>query len=211
MHQTHFVAGAAAWLGYAAATRPAHPLTVFAAAAVAAAGALIPDLDTPRSAAATSFGYPTRLLGWTIRKGCGGHRKITHSVLGTALFWVAAVALHRGFPHLLPSWAVLPLITGFACHIGMDMLTIEGCPLGWPLDTRKYHLLPQEIRIRTGLRPVAVAMPPRVKGRPRAEWTHRTHTPDGSRRKRHTSEWWLIRPVTTAATVVLAVLILAGR
>jgi inner membrane protein len=211
MHQTHFVAGAAAWLGYAVATQPGHPLAVFASAGVAAVGALVPDLDTPRSAAATSLGYPTRILGWGIRKSCGGHRTLTHCILGTALFWVLAVAAHRGFPHLLPAWAVLPLVTGFACHIAMDMLTIEGCPLFWPFDTRKYHLLPEEIRVRTGLRPVAVAMPPRGKGQPKPQPTRRTHTRDGERRKRHTAEWWLIRPVTTAATVVLAVLVAVGR
>jgi membrane-bound metal-dependent hydrolase YbcI (DUF457 family) len=204
MHQTHMIGGAGGWLGYVAVAHPGHPLTALAPAGVAAFGALLPDLDTPRSAAATSFGYPTRILGWTIRKGCGGHRKITHSILGTALFSLAMFVLHRGVP-TIPGWVFAPAVAGFAIHITMDMLTIEGCPLGWPLDPRKYHLLPEGLRVRTGLRPVPV---PVVKGQAP---TRRTHTPDGKRRKRHTSEWWLIRPVTTVAAVVLAVLVAAGR
>ena len=55
--------------------------------------ALLPDMDKCGSSPARSLGFLSEAVAWTIAKLSGGHRHLTHSVLGVAIFtglaWVA--------------------------------------------------------------------------------------------------------------------------
>jgi membrane-bound metal-dependent hydrolase YbcI (DUF457 family) len=92
MGRTHATAGAAA--GAAWAEYIAHlslPGTIVLAGLTAGA-AVLPDVDHPNSTMAHSFGFLTKLIATVIGKVSGGHRKLTHSLLGIGLFWLAAAA-----------------------------------------------------------------------------------------------------------------------
>ncbi|WP_020577335.1 metal-dependent hydrolase [Actinopolymorpha alba] len=56
------------------------------------------------------------------------------SVLG------AAVLVERGTT--LPGWLAFAMAGGAAVHILGDMITVQGCPLGWPTGTHRVSLLP---------------------------------------------------------------------
>jgi membrane-bound metal-dependent hydrolase YbcI (DUF457 family) len=64
-------------------------------AALTAGWATWNDLDQCGSCAARSLGFLSESVAWVIRKMSGGHRHLTHSVLGVAIFTVLAwVACH---------------------------------------------------------------------------------------------------------------------
>jgi inner membrane protein len=69
-----------------------------------------------------------------------GHRTLTHSLLGVALFALLARLLLGGFPGLF-----LALVAGYASHVFADALNTRGVPLLWPLG-RPFRLLPGGIR-----------------------------------------------------------------
>ncbi len=182
MGHTHLLIGGAAWLGFQAiATMMGHPEISAGVALggwfVASFAALLPDIDTKNSLASKFFGWPTEFISWVIRKTCGGHRKITHSLLGEAIVlafvWGAVAEWH------LALWFGLAAAIGWTSHVVADMLTREGCPLLWPLSKYKFgvHL------VTTGLE--------KVKGH-------------------HTSEWWIVSPMTIAATLVFAGMLMVG-
>lgn len=92
MGRTHATAGAAtgaAWAEYIA--HLSLPATIVLAGLTAGA-AVLPDVDHPNSTMAHSFGFLTKLIATVIGKVSGGHRKLTHSLLGIGLFWAAAAA-----------------------------------------------------------------------------------------------------------------------
>ena len=187
MAPTHAMIGGAVWLSANAAIF-AHPYPVptFAGAAVAAAFAVAPDIDLKGSEASRFLPPVTSLVSWVVRESCGGHRRITHSLLGALLFAAGCAGLVAltGWPQ----WLALAAACGWLAHIAADMMTIKGCPLRWP-DLTPWYLLPPELRVRTGLRPIKVK---------------------GSNRRRHTSEWWLVRPAAFVTCVGVGVLILLG-
>jgi membrane-bound metal-dependent hydrolase YbcI (DUF457 family) len=57
--------------------------------------ALTPDLDSCGSSQARCLGFLTRSLAWVIRSVSGGHRHLTHSLIGIAAFTgLAGLACH---------------------------------------------------------------------------------------------------------------------
>lgn len=182
MGHTHILIGGAAWLGFQAiAVAMGHPEVGAGIALggwfIASFAALLPDIDTKNSLASKFFGWVTEAVSWIIRKSTGGHRKITHSLLGVAIIWALMSAAIVGL-HMAP-WIGLAVVIGWCSHIAADMLTREGCPLLWPFSRYKFglHL------VTTGL---------------------------GKKNGRHTSEWWLISPLAIGATIVFALMLLAG-
>ena len=69
-----------------------------------------------------------------------GHRTLTHSLLGVALFALLSWLVLGAYPNLL-----LALVAGYASHIFADALNTRGVPLLWPLG-RPMRLLPGGIR-----------------------------------------------------------------
>lgn len=47
----------------------------------------------------------------------------------------------------LPLWVAVAMALGAAVHIAGDMITVQGCPLGWPTQPRRVYLLPAPLRI----------------------------------------------------------------
>jgi membrane-bound metal-dependent hydrolase YbcI (DUF457 family) len=52
--------------------------------------ALLPDMDKCGSSPARSLGFVSEAVAWTIGKLSGGHRHLTHSILGVAIFTALA-------------------------------------------------------------------------------------------------------------------------
>lgn len=98
-------------------------------------GGLFPDIDQPTSDMWDNF-RGGQLLGKWICKILGGHRHVSHSLLGISLFgflidrflqWIHPVVL---IDMTIVWWSFM---IGFVSHIIADMPTKEGVPLFWPL------------------------------------------------------------------------------
>jgi len=116
-------------------------------AGAAAVGALLPDLDAPRSkigqwsvGGIKPFFLPSQAINRSV-----GHRSISHSLL--ALVFIAGVGLVLSS---FVGWQVsLALWLGYASHLLTDSSTRSGIPLLYPRP-RRFHLLPKPLRIVTG-------------------------------------------------------------
>jgi membrane-bound metal-dependent hydrolase YbcI (DUF457 family) len=71
---------------------PAHlgPSQLALFAGLTAGAAVLPDIDHPDSSLAHCFGFLTKSFAWLIGRVSGGHRHLTHAVLGVAGFTVLA-------------------------------------------------------------------------------------------------------------------------
>lgn len=96
---THALSGAVAGLavGLYLTHPPTAQLVLFTG--LTAGAAVLPDIDHPNSTLAHCFGFLTRSVAWLIGKFSGGHRHLTHAVLGVAGFeflaWMAAKFRHE--------------------------------------------------------------------------------------------------------------------
>jgi membrane-bound metal-dependent hydrolase YbcI (DUF457 family) len=141
MGKTHLLIGGAAWLGIAAIPGSGlihNSLAIGAGWFLASFGALCPDMDQKQSMGSKMFGPITGAVSWLVRKVSGGHRKLTHSLLGfaivAAIFGACVVGLH-----LIP-WIAAAFLVGWVSHVLADMLTVQGCPLMYPSSRRSYGL-----------------------------------------------------------------------
>jgi membrane-bound metal-dependent hydrolase YbcI (DUF457 family) len=77
--------------------QPAAQLALFTG--LTAGAAVLPDVDHPDSTLAHCFGFLTKSVAWLIGKISGGHRHLTHAILGVAGFeflaWLAAKFRHE--------------------------------------------------------------------------------------------------------------------
>lgn len=116
-------------------------------------GGIAPDIDQPTAPLwrnLPSGGFFGRIFD----KALGGHRFLTHSLLGVALFGlVVQLGLHGLQPLLgqidigLVWWAFM---IGIVSHLLMDSFTKEGVPWLLPIPT-KFGLPPlKSLRITTG-------------------------------------------------------------
>ena len=141
MGHTHWVIGGMSWLGGLVALPHEYPLNVLTIAggfAIAALAALQPDIDSKKSLAAKMLGPVTEAISWCVRTLFGGHRKITHSLLGWAIVGVTVFALSHWLH--VPYWIPAAIMVGWASHILADMTTKVGCPLLWPGNKHNYGL-----------------------------------------------------------------------
>ena len=87
-------------------------------------------------------------LGWLllrlIRRGAGGHRRLTHSLvlsvpaaLGAALLWDAGSHQAAG--------VLAALAWGQWLHLVGDLVTVSGVPVLYPLSRRDLRILPQPL------------------------------------------------------------------
>lgn len=144
---THAIFGVAALTGIAliAGTEPS--IYAYPAAVVAA---WLPDVDNPRSRLGNGLSrlkspvlnLVTRPLSWALRVTSFllvrtvGHRTLTHSLLGVALFMLPVWLLLGDYPNVLYA-----LGAGYASHLVADALNTRGVPLLWPLGG-SFRLLP---------------------------------------------------------------------
>ncbi len=123
-------------------------------------GALLPDLDAPRSLLSTfSVGsrrenvQPFALPALVLHRALG-HRGFLHSLAGLVLVTVLlslpiGLWLGNAFGYALAAQAFVALVLGYASHLALDACTRTGVLLLYPDKTRRFFL-PPPWRITTG-------------------------------------------------------------
>lgn len=148
---THAIFGVAALSGTALLSGMEPPVYAYP---LAVAAAWLPDVDNPRSRLGNGLSRKkspvlntvTRPLSWALRTTSYflvrtvGHRTLTHSILGVAVFLLPIWLLLGSFPS-----AVMAIAAGCISHLVADALNTPGVPLLWPLG-RRFRLLPGGIR-----------------------------------------------------------------
>ncbi len=148
---THAVFGVAALTGSFLLVGEAPPVYAYPAAVIAA---WIPDVDNPRSRLGNGLSRtksPTinaiaRPVSWALRATSFtlfrtvGHRTLTHSLLGVALFVILVSPVT-----VLSADLFVALVVGYVSHLVADALNTRGVPLLWPVG-RRFRLLPKGIR-----------------------------------------------------------------
>ncbi len=136
---THAIFGVAALTGTALLAGTEPPLYTYPAAIVAA---WLPDVDNQRSRLGNGLSrlkspvlnLATRPLSWMLRVTSFmlvrtvGHRTLTHSLLGVALFMLPVWLLLGDYPNVFYA-----LVAGYSSHLLADALNTRGVPLLWPL------------------------------------------------------------------------------
>jgi len=124
------------------------PQNVGELAALAALGALLPDLDTASSKLASlslGGGRPLAPLALALHRALG-HRGLLHSPAGWLGFGLLCLPLALWAPWPAP----LALFMGYGSHLAADACTRSGIP-AWPSrKDRRWHLLPPRLRLTTG-------------------------------------------------------------
>lgn len=116
-------------------------------------GGIAPDIDQPTAPLWRNLPVG-RFLGRIFDKLLGGHRFLSHSLLGLALFGFLAKLLlnflHPIMPHINSGLVWWAFIIGMISHLVMDTLTKEGVPWLLPIPV-KFGLPPlKSLRITTG-------------------------------------------------------------
>jgi membrane-bound metal-dependent hydrolase YbcI (DUF457 family) len=136
----------------------ASPRTVTLATALVAVlanqlGGIAPDIDQPTAPLWRNL-PEGKIFGKLFDKSVGGHRFLTHSLLGFALFGflthLLLTFLHPIMGHVDSSLVWWAFMIGMLSHLFMDTLTKEGVPWLLPLPV-KFGLPPvKDLRITTG-------------------------------------------------------------
>lgn len=153
--RTHDLAALTA-LGVVILLEPARTVTLATALIALLAnqiGGIAPDIDQPTAPLWRNL-PEGHLFGKVFGKAAGGHRFLTHSILGVALFSYVMHLLLQFLHPLMPRvniglvwWAFL---IGMLSHLVMDTLTKEGVPWLLPIPV-KFGLPPLKAwRITTG-------------------------------------------------------------
>ena len=154
--RTHDIAAATSLLGVIAVV-PQLPTITFATAVLAVlanqVGGIIPDIDQPTAPFWRNLPIGG-VFGKIISKMLGGHRFLTHSVLGLALVGTLAYFLLNFLQPIMPSvatsvvwWA---LMIGMLSHLVMDTLTKEGVPWLLPIPIKFGFPPVKKLRVTTG-------------------------------------------------------------
>ena len=159
---THAVFGVAALAGYSLLVGEAPPLYTYPAAVISS---WLPDVDNPRSRLGNGLGRmkdPTlnlltrpvscalRVASFTLFRTVG-HRTLTHSLLGVALFTTLVSPAAALSPDLFAA-----LVTGYVSHLAADALNKKGVRLLWPAGWH-FRLLAGGVR-SGGLAEILVAL-----------------------------------------------------
>ena len=153
--RTHDVAAITA-LAFVAVLQPAQALalsTILAALLANQIGGIAPDIDQPTAPFWRNLPVG-KLFGKVFDTLIGGHRFVSHSLVGLVLFGLLAnVVLHFLRPILghidiqIVWWAFM---IGIASHLVMDTFTKEGVPWILPLPI-KFGIPPlKRLRVTTG-------------------------------------------------------------
>lgn len=116
-------------------------------------GGIAPDIDQPTAPFWRNLPIG-HFMGRVVDKGLGGHRFLTHSILGIAIIGFLARSLLAFLHPLMPNvnigyvwWAFM---IGMLSHLVMDSLTKEGVPWLLPIPV-KFGVPPlRKFRITTG-------------------------------------------------------------
>lgn len=116
-------------------------------------GGITPDIDQPTAPLWKNLPIG-KYIGRTFDKFLGGHRFLSHSILGAILFCFAfhyiLHVLTPSFPNLNMDIIWYAYIIGYVSHLIMDSLTTEGVPWLLPIPI-KFGIPPfKSLRIQTG-------------------------------------------------------------
>lgn len=116
-------------------------------------GGIVPDIDQPTAPFWRNLPIG-KYIGRAADKLMGGHRFLTHSLIGVILFSIlASMIIHFGqliFPASNNNIILFSFIIGILSHLVMDSLTKEGVPWLLPLPI-KFGIPPaKKWRITTG-------------------------------------------------------------
>jgi inner membrane protein len=136
-----------------------HPLpevtlgTVLAALAANMIGGIAPDIDQPTAPLWRNL-PATHIFGKVFGKLVGGHRFLSHSILGLVLFgfvWkMFLLFLHPSMPTINMDIVWWAFMIGFASHLLMDTITKEGVPWLLPLPFNISFPPIKAFRVMTG-------------------------------------------------------------
>lgn len=90
-----------------------------------AGAAVLPDIDHPNSSLAHAFGFLTGSFAWLVGKISGGHRHLTHAILGVAGFTVLAWLAVK-FRHDIGGKIALALFLALIFAGGLYALSVHG-------------------------------------------------------------------------------------
>lgn len=127
--------------------------TLFTAILANQIGGITPDIDEPTAPLWRNLPI-AGLLGKVVAKLLGGHRFLTHSLIGVALIAYLVKLLLGALHPLLPSINMSPVwwafVIGMISHLAMDSFTKEGVPWLLPIPY-KFGFPPlKSLRITTG-------------------------------------------------------------
>ena len=153
--RTHDLAAFTA-LGLVVLSQPLEKITLATAIVAVVAnmiGGIAPDIDQPTAPFWRNLPIGG-VFGKTIAKLLGGHRFLSHSVIGIFLFgWGTHYllnVLHPSFPKLDMQIIWWAFMIGFVSHLIMDTITREGVPWLLPIPI-KFGIPPlKAFRIETG-------------------------------------------------------------
>lgn len=153
--KTHDLAAVTA-LGIVVLARPLESMTlatVLVSLLANQIGGIAPDIDQPTAPFWRNLPVG-KFLGKIFDKLLGGHRFLSHSILGTALFGFLGNALlhfiHPLMPHVNIGFVWWAFMIGIVSHLIMDTLTKEGVPWLLPIPV-KFGVPPlRALRITTG-------------------------------------------------------------
>jgi inner membrane protein len=142
-------------LNYIIATQPLQPMelsTVLVAFGANFVGGLAPDLDQPTGELWGRIRGGS-VLGKLIAPIMGGHRFISHSLVGVYIWgWALRIVLSWVHTFLLVDMDVVwwAFMIGYVSHLVIDMITKDGVPWLFPLPLR-FGIPPfRWMRIKTG-------------------------------------------------------------
>lgn len=133
--ETHFAGGLAAGVAMAAYLH-LPPVQLAPVLAVAAVGALLPDIDHAGSAPNHALGLAGKVTAAMV-----SHRSVTHSLAFCAVIAFVMYVLHAP---MLYTYAAL---AGMASHLLLDSLNPRGVPWLWPFGK---HISTAPLVITTG-------------------------------------------------------------
>ena len=127
--------------------------TAIAAIVANQIGGIAPDIDQPTAPLWRNL-PAGKYVGKLIDRGMGGHRFLTHSLLGIALFGfltkILLQFLHPLTPHINDNLVWWAFIIGMISHLVMDSFTKEGVPWFLPIPVKIGFPPMKDLRITTG-------------------------------------------------------------
>lgn len=116
-------------------------------------GGIVPDIDQPTAPLWRNLPV-ARIVGKLFGKMSGGHRFLTHSLIGLFLFSYACKALllflHPLMPGVDTHFVWLAFMVGMISHLIMDSFTKEGVPWLLPIPVKFGFPPVKSLRITTG-------------------------------------------------------------
>ncbi|MDB5166652.1 MAG: Membrane protein containing transrane [Candidatus Saccharibacteria bacterium] len=153
--RTHDLAAATALVATAIVLQPTPVNLATALAALLAnqIGGIAPDIDQPTAPFWRNLpigGFFGRIFG----KLLGGHRFLSHSLVGVVVFGLAARALinflHPLMPHIDIGIVWVAFMIGVCSHLVMDSFTREGVPWLLPVPVKFGFPPVRSLRVTTG-------------------------------------------------------------